>query len=315
MPVKGTGRFWIPDLYIYSGIVTLCVFKVYMNINKERSLKMKKVFIICMAIFFCAAVASADPVDKGLPKTATQQVKNSTRQMLNQGFNTENMIDMTRQMLSNNFSQQHVLQAHAILMNARQQGLQTEPIMNKAHEGLAKQVQPKAVVQAMEQVRSRHEFASKQARAITNDRARVNQMAAILAGSMAAGMTHEDADRVMQVLQERTQNMTRAHAEDLVLQTFRTTRMMARLGMHSQKVGDSVCQALQQGHNAQEMHNMRNTIMTNSRGHSFDAGQHRGQEGMGGHGGGSGGGGMGGGSGGGGMGGGSGGGGMGGGHM
>jgi hypothetical protein len=278
-----------------------------MNINKERSLKMKKVFIICMAIFFCAAVASADPVEEGLPKTATQEVKKSTRQMLSQGFNTENMIDMTRQMLANNFSQQHVLEAHAILMNAEKQGLQIEPIMNKAHEGLAKQVQPKAVVQAMEQVRSRHAFASKQAKAITNDEAKMNQMEAILAGSMAAGMNHEDADRIMQALQERTRNMTRVHAEDLAMQTFMTTRMMARLGMHSQAVGDSVCEALQQGHNAQEMHNMRNTMMANSRDHSFDAGQHAGQEGMGGHDGDSGGG-MGGGSGGGG-------GGMGGGHM
>jgi hypothetical protein len=261
-----------------------------MNIDEERTLKMKKVFIICMAIFFWAAVASADPVEEGLPKTATQEVKNSTRQMLKQGFNTENVIDMTRQMLANKFSQQHVLQAQTILMNARKQGLQTEPIMNKAHEGLAKQVQARAVVQAMEQVRSRHAFASKRAKAITNDKAKKNQMATILAGSMAAGMNHEDADRIMQVLQERTRNMTRARAEDLAMQTFMTTQMMARFGMHSQAVGDSVCQALQQGHNAQEMHNMRNTMMTNSKNHGFDAGQHGGQQGMGGHGGGSGGG-------------------------
>ena len=256
---------------------------------------MKKVFSICMAIFFCAAVASADPVEEGLPKTASPQVKNSTKQMLNQGFNTENMIDMTRQMIANKFSQQHVLQAHAILMNARKQGLQTEPIMNKAHEGLAKQVQAKAVVKAMEQVRSRHAFASRQAKAITNDRAKINQMTTILAGSMAAGMNREDADRIMQVLQERTRNMTtRAHAEDLAMQTFMTTRAMARLGLHSQAVGDSVCQALQEGRSAQEMHNMRNTIMANSR-HSFsegssmnhrsDSGQHGGPEGMGDHGG------------------------------
>ena len=111
-----------------------------------------------------------------------------------------------------------------------------------------------------------------------------------LAGSMAAGMKHEDAERIMQALQERTRNMTRAHAEDLAMQTFMTTQMMARLGMHSQAVGDSVCQALQQGHNAQEMHNMRNTMMANSRDHRYDAGQHGGQDGMGGHDGGSGGG-------------------------
>ncbi len=47
-----------------------------------RRMEMKKVFIICMAIFFCAAVALADPVEQELPKTATQQVKNSTTQML-----------------------------------------------------------------------------------------------------------------------------------------------------------------------------------------------------------------------------------------
>lgn len=248
---------------------------------------MKKLFIICMVTFFCAAVAFADPVDDGLPKAATRQVKDSTRQMLNQGFNTEHTIDMTRQMLANNYSQQHILEAHAILMNARRQGLQTGPIMNKAQEGLAKQVQPNAAVQAMERVRSRHAFASKQVKGITNDEAKMNQMTAILAGSMAAGMNHEDTDRIMQALHERTRNMSRDHAGDLAMQTFITTREMARLGMHSQAVGDSVCEALQQGHNAQEMHNMRNTMMVNSRDHRFDAGQHSGQQGMGGHDGGS----------------------------
>jgi hypothetical protein len=275
---------------------------------------MKKLYIICMAIFLCAAVALADPVGEGLPETASQQVKNSTSQMLNQGFNAEIVIDMTRQMLANNFSQQQVLQAHAILMNAREKGLQTEPIMNKAHEGLAKQVQAGAIVQAMEQMRSRHEFASQQAKTITKDRASVQQMESILAGGMAAGMTQEDTGRIMQALQERARNMTGAQAKDLVMQTLLTTRTMARLGIHSESVGDSVCQALQQGYSAQEMHNMQNTAMTNSR-HAFSENSSGGHGGMGG--GSSGGGGMGGGSGGGGgMGGGSGGGGgMGGGHM
>ena len=264
---------------------------------------MKKIFIIYMAIFFCAAVASADPVEQGLPETAGEQVINSTKQMLNQGFNTENVINMTRQMLANNFKQQQILQAHAILMNARQQGLQTEPIMNKAQEGLAKQVQARAVVKAMGKVRSRHEFAAKQVKAFTKDRAKMNQMETILAGSLAAGMNHEDAERIMQVLRERTGNMTRAHAEDLAMQTFMTTQMMMRLEMQSKSVRDSVCQALQQGYNAQEMNRMRNTIMANARGQNSDFGQHGGQSAMGGMGdhGGDSGDGMGGGSGGGGM--------------
>jgi hypothetical protein len=164
-------------------------------------------------------------------------------------------------------------------------------------------------------VRFRYEFATKQAGAITNNKAGLRRMASILAGSMAAGMNAEDAGRIMQVLRERTRDMTQAHSEELGLQTLMTTQTMARLGMQSKSVGDSVCQALQQGYSSQEMHNMRNTVMANTRhsnsenfsgSHSFDAGQHNGPEGMGGHGGDSGSG-MGGGAGGGG--------GMGGGHM
>ena len=79
--------------------------------------------------------------------------------------------------------------------------------------------------------------------------------------------------------------MARAHSEELAMQTMMTTQTMARLRVQSKSVGDSVCQALQQGYTAQEMHNMRNTIMANSR-HSednrFNEGQHGGQEGMGG---------------------------------
>ena len=254
---------------------------------------MKKVFIIGVLILFCTTVAWADAVDRELPKTATEQVRNSTRQMLNQGFSTENVTSLTRQMLTNNFREQQVLQAQAILMDARREGLPTEPIMNKAYEGLAKQVQAEAVVKAMEQVRSRYEFATKQAGAITEDKAGINRMAGVLAGSMSAGMNTEDAERIMQTLRERTRNMTQAHSQELALQTLMTTQTMARLGLQSKSVGDSVCQALQQGYSAQEMHNMRNAVMANARhsysenfseSHSFDAGQHNGPEGMGGHG-------------------------------
>jgi hypothetical protein len=273
--------------------------------DEERRLKMNKVFMMIMVISLFAAVALADTIDQELPGTTPLKVKNSTRQMIDQGFNPQEAIGMTRQMLASNFSEQHVLQAQAILMNARKQGLPTEPMMTKAYEGMAKQVQAAAVVKAMEQVRSRYEFATKQAGTVTNERAGINRMAGVLAGSLAAGIHNEDAERIMQALRERTRNMTQAHSQELAMQTLMTTQTMARLGMQSKSAGDSVCQALQQGYSAQEMHNMRNTIMANSRhayseGHGSDMGQHNGMEGMGGPGGGDSGGGMGGGAGGGG---------------
>jgi len=265
---------------------------------------MRKSFLIIVAVSFWAAAALADPVDRKLPETTPLQIKNSARQMIDQGFNPQEVIDLTQQMLANNFGEQQVLQAQVMLMEARRQGLPTEPMMNKAYEGLAKQVQAEAVVKAMERVRFRYGYATKQAGIITNDKTKTSRMAAILAESMAAGMHEQDAERIMQALRERTRNMARAHSEELALQTLMTTRAMARLRMQSKSVGDSVCQALQQGYSAQEMYQMRNTVMANARhsdsegfskGQSLDAGQHGGQGGMGGHGGDSGSGGMGGG--------------------
>jgi ABC-type uncharacterized transport system YnjBCD ATPase subunit len=272
---------------------------------------MKKVFMIITAISLYTAVALAGPVDRELPETTPLQIRDGVRQMIDQGFNAEKVTEMTRQMLASHFREQQILQAQAVLMDARRQGLPTEPVMSKANEGLAKQVRAEAVVKAMEQVRSRYEFATQQAGVITNDKARISQMAAVLAGSMAAGMNSKDAGRIMQVLRERTRNMARTHSEELAMQTLMTTQTMARLGMQSQSVGDSVCQALQQGYTAQQMHSMRNTMMTSNGSRNSDFGQPGGQSSgmgdMGGHGADSGGG-MGGGSGGGG-------GGMGGGHM
>ena len=269
---------------------------------------MKKIFLIMMAVSFCAAVALADPVDRELPATTPAQIKNNAREMIDQGFDPQAVINMTQQMLANNFGEQQVLQAQVMLMDARRQGLPTEPLMNKAYEGLAKQVQDKAVVKAMERVRSRYEYATKQAGTITNDKAKANRMAGVLAESMSAGMHEQDAERIMQALRERTRNMAQVHSEELALQTLMTTRAMVRLRMQSKSVGDSVCQALQQGCSAQEMHQMRNTVMANARhsgsesfskGPGSNSGQQGGQPGMGDRGGDSGGG-MGGGSGGGG---------------
>jgi hypothetical protein len=163
---------------------------------------MKKIFLIMMAVSLCGTVALADAVDRELPETTPAQIKNNARQMIDQGFDPQAVITMTQQMLANNFGEQQVLQAQVMLMDARRQGLPTEPMMNKAYEGLAKQVLDKAVVIAMERVRSRYEFATIEAQTITNDKAKMSRMADILAEGMAAGMHEQDAERIMLALRE-----------------------------------------------------------------------------------------------------------------
>lgn len=221
--------------------------------------------IIFMCIFMGAAVAWGDIVDDGLPDTTAEPIKASTRQMVNLGLKSDIVVEMTRLMLENKYSHKQILKAHTVLINAHKQGLPTAPMINKAHEGMAKHVDPSGVVQAMERVQARYAFAAKQAKSITHDEANMARLRKIIAESLAAGMHHDDAARIMQTLQLRARQMTKNQAADLAEESFLTARTMARRSIHSRSVADSICEALQKGFSAKEMHEMRNSIMASSR--------------------------------------------------
>jgi hypothetical protein len=226
---------------------------------------MKKILtIVACAVFLCCSTAFGDEVDTGLSTMATEQVKVNTRAMINAGINSDGAIKMTRLMLENRFREEHALRAHQIIMNAHQQGLPVEPIMNKAYEGMVKQVQAKNIVQAMEQVRSRYAFAHEQARALTHERSEIRTMGNTIAKGLAAGMNQEDIRGITNRLQERARQMTRAQTMELAQESFKATRDMARLGLSSKTTTDLVRLALQNQYTALDMETMRNSFMTQS---------------------------------------------------
>jgi len=226
---------------------------------------MKKICLMVCAVLFCASLAFGDEVEESLSTLATEQVKVNTRAMINAGINSDGAIKMTRLMLENRFSEEHALRAQQIIMNAHQQGLPVEPIMGKAHEGMAKQIQAKNIVRAMEQVRSRYAFAHEQARALTHERSEIRTMGNTIAKGLAAGMNQEDIRGITISLQERARQMTRAQTMELAQESFKATRDMARLGLSSKDTTDLVCLALQNSYTARKMENMRNSFMTQSR--------------------------------------------------
>jgi hypothetical protein len=150
-------------------------------------------------------------------------------------------------------------------MNAQREGLPVGPIMNKAHEGMAKRVQDRNIVQAMESVRSRYAFAHQQANLITQNRAQMHLIGNTIVQGLAAGMNHEDVGRIMQSFQNRAQELSGADAEELARETFTAARTMARLGVSSELATDLVCQALQHRYSARQMKTMRNSFMTRAR--------------------------------------------------
>lgn len=226
---------------------------------------MKKIFVMAFGFFLFASVALGDEVDRGLSSMATEQVRVSTRQMIRSGINGYDALKMTRLMLENRFRQEHTLRAHQIIIDAHKEGLPVEPIMSKAYEGIAKQIKDKNIVQAMEKVQSRYSFAYKQANELTPNKAQIRLIGNNIAEGLAAGVNDHDVGRIRDRLQQRAKQMTNAEMDDLALETLRSARDMARLGVSSKSTADIVCQALQHHYSAEKMKRMRKSFRTQSR--------------------------------------------------
>ena len=225
---------------------------------------MKKILLIILSIFFFASLAWGDEVDDGLSNMATEQIRVHTRAMINAGIPSDDAIKMTRMMIQNRFQQKNTLRAQQIVMDTAKKNLPIEPIMNKAFEGIAKNVHENQVIQAMEKTRNRYSYAYSHAREFTNKRGRTDNIGNAIAKGLAAGMTEKDIERTMERLRQRTRQMTRTRTEMLAKESFLALRTMARLGVSSKMAADTVCQALQQQYSAKEMKQMHHSFMTRS---------------------------------------------------
>lgn len=226
---------------------------------------MKKVLISLCALLLWAPMVFGDDVDERLGNQATEQLRNSTRQMIHSGIENDAAIKMTQLMLEHNFRQELMLRAHEIIMDANKKGLPTGPLMSKVNEGLAKQIQAQNIVRAMERVRSRYEFAFEQANVMAQERSQIQLMGNAIAQGLAAGMNEADMKGIMNTIQQRAQHMTRDQRAELAAETFSAVRDMARLGLSSRETAEFVCQALQHEYTAQEMKTLRNSFMAQSR--------------------------------------------------
>ncbi len=223
---------------------------------------MKKIIIImaCLLLFF-AVPAFADEIDDALPTMASEDVRANVRQLVHYGMNSDDIITFTRAMIQNRFRQENTLEAQRIVMKTFQEGLPVGPVMNKAYEGMAKQIVDRNIVRAMETVRIRYSYSYGQARKITRDRSQVVELGGVIAGGLAAGIQRRDADAIMNSLRERTRDMKQNQSCLLAIATFEAVRDMSRLGAGSQEATEVVCQALRHRFSTQEMIQVKNSFV------------------------------------------------------
>jgi hypothetical protein len=223
---------------------------------------MKKLLLITLGVFFCSSTALADEVEERLSSMATEQLKASTRQMIRHGIDSEQGLRMTQNMLTNRFEEQHVLKAQRMIMNAGEEGLPVAPLMEKASEGMAKQIQAGNILEAMEKVRSRYAFAYRQAKALTQEAGETPDIGDAIAQALAAGLHDDDVEKIGNKLQQRAQGAAKAEGGALAREAFCAARDMTRLRAASMAATDAVGQALDRGYRAQDMKTMRDSFLT-----------------------------------------------------
>ena len=225
---------------------------------------MKKLLIIILGICLCSSPAYGDELDPKLSTIGNEQIRVHTRAMINAGIPGDEAMKMTRLMIQNNYKDQNILRAQKILIDTVKEDLPDKPVMNKAYEGIAKNVQEDRVVEAMEKTRTRYSVAYRHARSITQNPVRVNDIGKTIAEGLTAGINNKDAYQIMESLQNSTRQMTRNNTEAFAEEIFLSLRDMARRSVLSKIATDVVSKALEHEYSVEEIKQMRHSFISRS---------------------------------------------------
>lgn len=221
---------------------------------------MKKLLLIIMIVCLMPAFSLADEIDDALPPDTPAKVKESARQAIQMGVENQGTIQMTQTMLQNQYNEKQMIQAHEVLMKAKQENLPQEPVMNKFNESVANKKKAKDTIKAMETVRSQYKTASDLAGKMTQDRGQAQVMIEDMARCMAAGMKSGDMKKIATSLQDRTKNMTQQDAQTYRTGTFSAVKQMAQTGASSGSTTKMVRNALKKQYSMQDMGKLQTTF-------------------------------------------------------
>jgi len=212
----------------------------------------KKLMLITFGIFLCASAVQGD--DAGQDR---DRLKEQIRDMINAGIPEDDSEKINQMMMNHHFSHRNMIKAQQIVMDTVKEGLPFTPVINKAYEGIAKNAPDEAIVNAMEKTRRRYSYAYEQAKQITDNRQQIQNLGQSIFDGLQAGLSSEDADKIMISLKQQTRKTDRVNAEGLAMETFLAARTMARLGVASTSITDITCQAIQNKYNAEKMHQLQ----------------------------------------------------------
>lgn len=226
---------------------------------------MKKLLIIFFLSLLGTCPGWGDEIGDTLKDMGNSQIRDNARKMVQAGIPRDEALNLTRSMLQNQFRATYIIGIQNMLMKTKNANLPVEPLMNKAFEGMAKNMPDQMVFQAMQKTHSRHSFAHQKAQAISSNATDRNRLGQEIDKCMRAGLEKTDVDQIMAQLQTRARHMSQNSAVELGLHSFSAARTMARLGVPSSKATDVINNALQNQYTARQMMQVRNNFKTQSK--------------------------------------------------
>jgi hypothetical protein len=186
------------------------------------------------------------------------RVQKSLDALREAGLDSSRIRSLTKRMIEAGVPTEVIVRVHQALLETRRQGLDIAPVIQKAREGLAKNVLDARLPEAMDQVRSRQETAERIGRSIEpHDNRWRERISQAVYDSLAAGLTRDDVDLLLDKLRQRSQNSDRKQIHPLAEETFAATRDLTRRGVRSQTAVQVAVRALDSGYGANDLMALR----------------------------------------------------------
>ena len=226
---------------------------------------MKTTILIISFCIVLTPLVFGDDAKLGLPTAWSKPLSAGIEKMVTAGIPPDEAIGLTRTMLQAQFDEESILSIQHSVIKAHSEALPIKPMMNKVYEGVAKRIPARSVVTAVKRVLDRYAFALREVRQLTDREDDRRYLGQALAMGIAAGLTHQDAEKIVQRLQHRLRDINPPDRLALASETLVTARDMARQGVTSNTTAEVINQALQQGYDTQKMKSMHQAFNMNAR--------------------------------------------------
>jgi len=223
---------------------------------------MKKIVFI---VFLAAVLAQPCHAGDGTGPPERERVRAETGSMVQAGVEESRAAEIAETMERGRFDGPSRARVREMVREALGRGLPLEPMIGKMNEGIAKGVDPHGIVRAVGRVQARYAFAYGETREMGFTREKTSRLADAVAQGLAAGMTERDMAAVLRSLREDKTAKKEKDRFQVCEETALAVRDMARFGVPSDVVSETVLGALRQGYTAREMEALRSAFMNRAR--------------------------------------------------